>query len=70
MKHILLATTLLLSACANQQPKTVDRTTEIVYPYHEDGVICYGLAYKGVVVSSGGQCIAMLVQTYINNAGG
>lgn len=60
MKKLILIC--LFSGCASQQ---VDRKAEAVYPYHADGVICYGLAFKGVVVGSGGECVSMLVSAYM-----
>lgn len=54
----------LLTACATQ-PKEVVAT----YPYHPDGVSCYGLSIHSVRVGSGGQCIELIMQRYIDYLG-
>lgn len=70
MKKFVPLLILTLSACANQQHRDVSYRSEVTtYLYHEDGVICYGLSYKGIVVESGGECISMLRQSYLNKNG-
>lgn len=61
----------LLVACATQpkQAKVVYSDNEVVYPYHLDGVNCYGLSIHSVRVGSGGQCIEMIMQRYIDYLG-
>ncbi len=54
----------LLAACATQQKEAV-----AIYPYHLDGVNCYGLSIHSVRVGSGGQCIEMIMQRYIDYLG-
>jgi len=54
----------LLTACATQQKEAV-----AIYPYHLDGVNCYGLSIHSVRVGSGGQCIEMIMQRYIDYLG-
>ena len=65
---------LALTACATQ-PKIVYKENtpsykeaDPSYPYHENGVVCYGLSFHNVVVGSGGQCIEMLMQAAITRA--
>ena len=61
----------LLAACATQpkQDKVAYSDNEVVYPYHPDGVNCYGLSIHSVRVGSGGQCIEMIMQRYIDYLG-
>ena len=66
-KPISLALCLALTACATQ-PKIVHKEAEPSYPYHENGVVCYGLSFHNVVVGSGGQCVEMLMQAAITRA--
>lgn len=38
----------------------------LIYPYHPDGVICYGLnPTRNIIVESGGECISILVLDYV-----
>ncbi len=66
-KLILLITCLTLTACATQ-PKIVNKEATPSYPYHENGVVCYGLSFHNVTVGSGGQCVEMLMQAVIARA--
>ena len=69
-----LALCLVLTACATQPkiahkeagPSYKEATPS--YPYHENGVVCYGLSFHNVTVGSGGQCIEMLMQAAIARA--
>jgi len=36
-----------------------------IYPYSEDGVLCYGLTDKPLIVESGGECASVLLGAYI-----
>jgi len=54
----------LLAACATQPREGV-----VLYPTHLDGVNCYGLSIHSVRVGSGGQCIEMIMQRYIDYLG-
>ena len=54
----------LLAACATQQKEAV-----AIYPYHLDGVNCYGLSIHSVRVGSDGQCIELIMQRYIDYFG-
>lgn len=54
----------LLAACATQPKEAV-----AIYPTHPDGVNCYGLSIHSVRVGSGGQCIEMIMQRYIDYLG-
>lgn len=66
-KLTLSALCLVLTACATQ-PKIVNKEATPSYPYHENGVVCYGLSFHNVTVGSGGQCIEMLMQAAIARA--
>ena len=66
-KLALSALCLALTACATQ-PKIAHKEAKPSYPYHENGVVCYGLSLHNVTVGSGGQCIEMLMQAAIARA--
>jgi len=66
-KPLLLLLCLALTACATQ-PKITHKEATPSYPYHENGVVCYGLSFHNVTVGSGGQCIEMLMQAAIARA--
>lgn len=73
-KLSLSAVCLALTACATQpniaHKEGVASYKEVTpsYPYHENGVVCYGLSFHNVIVGSGGQCIEMLMQAAIARA--